>query len=72
MMMAEAHQRHIILISEGEKAPLDGDGCLLNSIQPLTFSKIISLLMFNRVSLLLFSLYSANYSTPVVCKDAVD
>lgn len=32
MMMAEAHQRHIILISEGEKAPLDGDGCLLNSM----------------------------------------
>lgn len=71
-MVAEAHQRHIILISEGEKAPLDGDRCLLNSMQPLTFSKIISVLMFNQVSLLLFSLYSTNYSTLVPYKDAVD
>lgn len=71
-MVAEAHQRHIILISEGEKAPLDGDRCLLNSMQPLAFSKIISLLMFNQVSLLLFSLYSTNYSTLVPYKDAVD
>lgn len=72
MMMAEAHRRHIILISEGEKAPLDGDRCLLNPMRPLTFSKIISPLMFNQVSLLLFSLYCTNYSTPVMCKGAVD